>query len=76
VAGTTVARAASALVATVSATPVARRADQLVTATPLHDCGCVVRIAGTSVERVGRTIRELLGFVPALLGDDPWMRKW
>jgi len=76
VAGTTVARAASALVATVSATRVARRADQLVTATSLHDCGCVVRIAGTSVERVGRTIRELLGFVPALLGDDPWMRKW
>jgi urease accessory protein len=38
--------------------------------------GCVLRIAGTSVEQVGRTLRELLAFVPALLGDDPWMRKW
>jgi urease accessory protein len=75
-AGTTLAAAASALVATVSVTPLPRRADQLVAATPLRDCGCVVRFAGTSVERVGRMIREFLGFLPALLGDDPWIRKW
>jgi urease accessory protein len=76
VAGAALAPAASTLIATVNTTPVARRADQLMTATPLHGRGCVVRIAGTSVERVGRTIRALLGFVPALLGDDPWTRKW
>jgi urease accessory protein len=75
-AGTTLAGAASSLVATASGVPLRRCADQLVAATALRDCGCVVRFAGTSVERVGRTIREFLGFVPALLGDDPWIRKW
>ena len=75
-AGTTLAGAASSLVATVSGAPLSRCADQLVAATALRDCGCVVRFAGTSVERVGRTIREFLGFLPALLGDDPWVRKW
>src|SRR5258705_5287768 len=74
-AGTTLAGAASSLVATVSGAPLPRCADQLVAATALRDCGCVVRFAGTSVERVGRTIREFLGFLPALLGDDPWIRK-
>jgi len=75
-AGTTLAGAASSLVATVSGAPLSRCADQLVAATALRDCGCVVRFAGTSVERVGRTIREFLGFLPALLGDDPWVRKF
>jgi urease accessory protein len=75
-AGTTLAGAASSLVATASGVPLRRCADQLVAATALRDCGCVVRFASTSVERVGRTIREFLGFLPALLGDDPWIRKW
>jgi len=75
-AGTTLAGAASSLVATASGAALPRCADRLVAATALRDCGCVVRFAGTSVERVGRTIREFLGFVPALLGDDPWIRKW
>jgi len=75
-AGTTLAAAASPLVASASASPVLKRPDQLVAATALGDRGCVVRFAGTSVERVGRTIRKFLGFIPALLGDDPWIRKW
>ena len=75
-AGTTLAAAASSLIAIVSASPVLKKPDQLVAATALGDRGCVVRFAGTSVERVGRTIREFLGFLPALLGDDPWIRKW
>jgi urease accessory protein len=75
-AGTTLAAAASSLVAIVSASPVLKRPDQLISATALGDGGGVVRFAGTSVERVGRTIREFLGFLPALLGDDPWIRKW
>ena len=35
-----------------------------------------LRIAGTSVAQVRRTVRELLGFVAAYLQDDPWTRKW
>jgi urease accessory protein len=75
-AGATLAGAASSLVATALAAPLPRCADQLVAATALRDCGCVVRFAGTSIERVGRTIREFLGFLSAQLGDDPWIRKW
>ncbi len=75
-AGTTLSAAAVSLVANASASPATKKAEQLVAATPLRDCGCVVRFAGTSVERVGRTIREFLAFLPALLGDDPWTRKW
>ena len=38
--------------------------------------GCVVRLAGAQVEDVRRVLRGLLDFVPGLLGDDPWARKW
>jgi hypothetical protein len=38
--------------------------------------GCVVRMAGVSVEEVGARLRALLACVPSLLGDDPWARKW
>jgi urease accessory protein len=75
-AGAPLAGVASSLVAAATGAPLPRNADQLVAAMPLRDCGCVVRFAGRSVERVGRTIREFLGFLPALLGDDPWIRKW
>lgn len=67
---------AAAIVSSVNARPLSRISDPLIAATALGDRGCVVRIAGTSVERVGRTIREFLRFVPALLDDDPWARKW
>jgi urease accessory protein len=63
------------VVARVVQVPLTRRADQLLAATEVGD-GCVLRFAGTSVERVGRMLREYLGFVPELLGDDPWARKW
>jgi urease accessory protein len=43
---------------------------------PAGACGCVVRVAGPSVEAVGATLRRLLHFVPLRLGDDPWRRKW
>ncbi len=75
-AGARLAAAATSLVASASASPVLKRPDQLVAATRLADCGCVVRFAGTSVEGVSRTIRRFLDFIPALLGDDPWVRKW
>ena len=64
------------LVADWSARPVVRRAAQLQAALPLADDGCILRVAGTSVEEVGRTLRESLSFVPGRLGDNPWKRKW
>jgi urease accessory protein len=56
--------------------PVPRRGDLLVTAAPVAESGCIVRFAGTSADRAARMLREHLGFLPALLGDDPWARKW
>jgi urease accessory protein len=67
---------AASIVSSVSEQPVVRHADELVAATPLGEAGCVVRIAGMSVEGVGRTIRRFLGFLPSMLEDDPWKRKW
>ena len=62
--------------ARVRAEPVKRGADRLIAAAPLGDAGCVLRIAGRAVEDVDETLRDLLGFVPRLLGDSPWARKW
>ena len=62
--------------ARVRAEPVKRRAECLVAAAPLEDAGCVLRVAGRTVEDVDETLRDLLGFVPRLLGDSPWARKW
>lgn len=55
------------------------RGDLLASAAPLGSAprdGCVVRLAGVSVEEVAREARGYLDFVPGLLGDDPWARKW
>lgn len=61
----------------------ARRADLLMATAPLgsdpassNAAGCVIRIAGVSVEEVASAARAWLHFVPGLLGDDPWARKW
>ena len=56
--------------------PVGRCPAPLVSASRLGDTGCVLRIAGRSVEQVGRTMRDYLGFLPKFLGDNPWARKW
>jgi hypothetical protein len=45
-------------------------------ASSVGEDGCILRVAGTSGEQAGRTLRELLRFIPARLGDDPWRRKW
>jgi urease accessory protein len=66
----------TALISRLSQRPIVRRADELLAAAPLGEIGCLLRVAGRSVEHVGRQLRQLLGFVPALLGDDPWSRKW
>ena len=72
---------ATSLVEQAEKEPVSRQPTQLTVATPLAHrdlgtVGCVVRIAGPSVESVGQSIRSALSFVPPLLGDDPWGRKW
>lgn len=72
---------ATALVADLETEPVRRAASLLAVAGAVThrregNLGCVLRIAGPSVEDVGRSIRSALSFVPVLLGDDPWLRKW
>ena len=67
---------ARAVAARVAETPVVRRAEVVMSAAPLRTGGCAVRIAGPSVEQVGRIIERVLEFVPPLLGDNPWARKW
>ena len=59
-----------------SSLPVEAGAEIIESAYPLSDNGTLVRIAGTSVERVGRLLRSRLSFSTTLLGDDPWSRKW
>ena len=74
--GSVLAEEIERLDARVRAEPVTRRAGRLIAAAPVGDAGCVVRIAGRTVEDVDDTLRDLLGFVPGLLGDSPWARKW
>ena len=66
----------AAIDARVRAEPVRRGADRLVAAAPVGDTGCILRIAGRTAEDVDDAIEDLLGFVPRLLGDSPWARKW
>jgi urease accessory protein len=73
--GTALRTVAASLISRMAADAVVRRPDLLVAASALGDDGCVLRIAGCSVEQVGRRIREWLGFLPVMLGDDPWTRK-
>jgi urease accessory protein len=64
------------LMADIAAVPFQRRPDMLIAVAPLSDVGCLLRIAGPSVESVAGLLREQLSFVAGLLGDDPWARKW
>ena len=67
---------AARIIEQVHARPIVRQPDELLAASSFGEIGCIVRIAGRSVEQVGRRMRQVLGFVPRLLGDDPWARKW
>ena len=60
----------------ISAIPFERRPDLLLSVAPLANMGCIVRVAGRSVQDVARVLGHNLAFVSALLGDDPWARKW
>lgn len=66
---------AATLLESLKREPVTRRPDLVFSASPIAD-GAVVRVAGTDVESVGRTIHRILQPMAELLGDDPWTRKW
>jgi urease accessory protein len=55
--------------------PISRRANLVWSASAIKT-GVLVRIAGEDVETVRREIHRQLDFLPGLLHDDPWTRKW
>ncbi len=75
-AGRSLAGESARLVSASASQPAVRRGDELIVASRLGEDGCLVRIAGVSLERVWRAIRDALPLVPEWLGDDPWSRKW
>jgi urease accessory protein len=68
-------RHAAGILARVSQMPLSPRAELLIGASAVAG-GCILRIAGRSIEEVSRALRGHLDFVPAILGDNPWSRKW
>jgi urease accessory protein len=56
--------------------PLKRRAPVVETASPLGEDGALLRVAATTVEDALRTVRARLSALPALLGDNPFVRKW
>jgi urease accessory protein len=64
------------LIAAQAQRAVERRPDTVMAVSALTNAGALVRIAGRTVEDVGRAVRGALDFLPAVLGDDPWTRKW
>ena len=76
IAGAPFEQPAAAVLGRAADTPLSRRADLLISTAPIRTGGCVIRIAGRSVEAVAPVIERALDFVPAVLGDNPWSRKW
>lgn len=67
--------AAANLLETISVSRVKRTAPLVASASPVrHEA--ILRVAGESVEQVGHELHYHLKFASALLGDDPWARKW
>jgi urease accessory protein len=63
------------LIEFVHAQPIDRDAPLIFSASPIVG-GVVCRVAGATTETVAQWIRQRLAFVPSLLGQDPWLRKW
>ena len=71
----------AAILETLAATRVSARADLVCSASRLSDGlrdseSMMVRMAAVSTEELARALRGYLDFLPGLLGDDPWARKW
>jgi urease accessory protein len=73
--GPAVAATAEGIVSWDAGQPIHRGQDVIFSISPLAG-GAVIRVAGTETEAVGQWIRQRLGFLGALLGADPWSRKW
>ncbi len=56
--------------------PLDRRAPLLCASSALGDDGAIARIAADDVERASHFVRDLLAPLAAMLGDDPFARKW
>lgn len=65
-----------AITESIGSRPIERRADLLLSAAPIGKTGCLLRVVGRSTEQVTGVVRSYLSFLPRLLGDDPWTRKW
>jgi urease accessory protein len=74
--GPLVAAAAAGILNEITCAPVERGARTITSAARLRDGGTLLRMAGTSVEQIGRQLRTHLAFLAPLVGDDLWSRKW
>jgi urease accessory protein len=74
--GPLVVDAANLILREASQSPVVKGADLIASAAKLGEAGVLLRLAGLSVEQVGRALRGYFTFLSPLLGDDPWSRKW
>jgi len=73
--GDALAAHAAPMLADIATQPVVPRAPLVLSGSPLRN-GVLLRVAGESLETVGREIQRQLRFIPDLLEDDPWSRKW
>ena len=73
--GPLLAATAAHLVDVFRSAPVIDRADVLVSAAPLGDDGALLRFASCSTEQIAVALRQHLGILIPLLGDDPWIGK-
>ena len=73
--GPALATYSSRLLESVAERPASRRGDLLVSSSPLRG-GALLRVAGERFEDVSLEIHGYLRFLPELLGDDPFARKW
>ena len=60
----------------VSLQQIGQRGQTLIAASAIREHGCMLRVAGRSVEEVWQSLMDHLSFLPSLLGDNPWARKW
>ena len=73
--GPNVEAAANRTLEDIASREVARNAPLIVSASRVAG-GAVIRLAGERTEAVSRELHQLLQPLVALLGDDPWARKW
>ena len=67
---------AQTLLRFVGGQPVRRGAGLMFSASSLGEGGAIVRLAASDTESAAYWLRDRLDFLPALLGGDPWARKF